>query len=84
MKRVLKSGLFPDGHVVPYRVMPWGGYTAWSEEDLHAIVVYLRHLRPVAHAIPDPAPASRLQNRALSKKPTAAATTARRDNTARR
>jgi hypothetical protein len=60
VKRVLKSGLFPDGHVVPHRVMPWGGYSAWTEEDLHAVVVYLRHLSPVAHAIPDPAPASRL------------------------
>ena len=60
VKRVLRSGVFPDGHVVPHRVMPWAGYAVWSEEDLHAVVVYLRHLSPVAHAIPDPAPASPL------------------------
>ena len=58
VKRVLKSGVFPDGHVVPHRTMPWGSYTAYTEEDLHAIVVYLRHLSPVVHAIPDPQAAS--------------------------
>ena len=60
VKRVLESGVFPDGHVASYRLMPWGGYTAWTEEDLHAVVVYLRHLSRVVHAVPDPAPASPL------------------------
>jgi hypothetical protein len=56
VKRVLRSGVFPDGHVTSYRTMPWGGYTAWTEEDRHAVLVYLRHLPPVEHAIPDPQP----------------------------
>ena len=56
VKRVLRSGTFPDGHVVSYRTMPWGSYTSWTEEDRHAVLVYLRHLPPVPHAIPDPAP----------------------------
>jgi hypothetical protein len=55
VKRVLRSGLFPDGHTAPYTVMPWGNFSNWSEEDRHAVVVYLRHLKPVRHEIPEPA-----------------------------
>lgn len=58
VKRVLRSGVFPDGHVVSYRVMPWGSFTNFTEEDKHAIVVYLRHMRPVAHQVPEPAAAT--------------------------
>jgi hypothetical protein len=53
VKRVLRSGVFPDGHVAPYTVMPWANFSNWSEEDRHAVVVFLRHLKPVRHAIPD-------------------------------
>jgi mono/diheme cytochrome c family protein len=54
VKRVLRSGVFPDGHVVPATVMPWANFSNWTEEDRHAVVVYLRHLKPVRHKIPDP------------------------------
>ena len=54
VKRVLRSGTFPDGHVVPYTTMPWGGFSHLTEEDRHAVVVYLRHLPAVRHKIPDP------------------------------
>ena len=54
VKRVLRSGTFPDGHVVPYTTMPWGSFSHLSEEDRHAVVVYLRHLPTVKHRIPDP------------------------------
>ena len=60
VKRVLASGVFPDGHVTPYRLMPWGSYTNWTEEDRHAVVVYLRHLKPVTHHVPEPVAASAL------------------------
>jgi hypothetical protein len=53
--RVLRSGVFPDGHVVPSTAMPWANFSNWTEEDRHAVVVYLRHLKPVRHKIPDPA-----------------------------
>lgn len=56
VKRVLRSGVFPDGHVTSHRTMPWGGYSHWTEEDRHAVVVYLRHLPAVNHPIPDPRP----------------------------
>lgn len=55
VKRVMRSGVFPDGHVTSYRVMPWGSYTNWTDEDLHAVVVYLRHLPAVRHQTPEPA-----------------------------
>jgi mono/diheme cytochrome c family protein len=54
VKRVLRSGVFPDGHAVPSTNMPWGAFSNWSEEDRHAVVVYLRHLPPIRHQIPEP------------------------------
>jgi mono/diheme cytochrome c family protein len=54
VKRVLRSGVFADGHVVPATAMPWGNYSNWTEEDRHAVVVYLRHLPPVKHQTPEP------------------------------
>lgn len=53
VKRVLRSGTFPDGHVVPATTMPWASFSGWSEEDRHAVIVYLRHLPAVRHQIPD-------------------------------
>lgn len=52
VKRVLRSGTSPDGHVTPPTVMPWASFSNWSEEDLHAVVVYLRHIPPVRRQIP--------------------------------
>ena len=54
VKRVLRSGVFPDGHVASYSAMPWANFSNWTEEDRHAVLVYLRHLKPVRHQIPDP------------------------------
>ncbi len=36
--------------------MPWPMFSNWTEEDRYAVVVYLRHLTPVAHATPEPVP----------------------------
>ncbi len=54
VKRVLRSGTFSDGHVVSYTTMPWAGFSNWTEEDRHAVVVYLRSLPAVKHQIPEP------------------------------
>ncbi len=56
VKRVLRSGTFTDGHVAPGTVMPWPVFSNWTEEDRHAVVVYLRHLKPIRHQIPEPVP----------------------------
>ena len=53
VKRVLRSGLLPEGRVAHYRDMPWAVYSNWTEEDRHAVLVYLRHLKPVFHRIPE-------------------------------
>lgn len=58
VKRVLRSGVFPDGHVAPAGAMPWGTFSNWTEEDRHAVVVFLRHIPPVRQRIPEPLPAS--------------------------
>jgi hypothetical protein len=60
VKRVLRSGVFPDGRVTSHRLMPWGSYANWTEEDRHAVVVYLRHLKPIRHQIPEPGAATPL------------------------
>jgi hypothetical protein len=53
VKRVLRSGVFPDGRVVPYTVMPWANFSNWTDEDRHAVVVYLRHIPPIKHRTPE-------------------------------
>jgi hypothetical protein len=52
--RVLRNGLAPDGRPIPGHLMPWPAYSNWTEEDRHAVVVYLRHTMPIAHRIPAP------------------------------
>jgi hypothetical protein len=54
VKRVLRSGTFRDGHVVSYTTMPWGSFSHMTDEDRHAVVVYLRNVPAVRHRIPDP------------------------------
>ena len=54
VKRVLRSGVFPDGHIAPFSAMPWASFSNWTEEDRHAVVVYLRHLPAIRHQIPEP------------------------------
>lgn len=56
VKRVLRSGTFSDGHVVAGTAMPWPVFSNWTEEDRHAVVVYLRHLKPIRHGTPEPVP----------------------------
>jgi hypothetical protein len=60
VNRVLRSGVFPDGHVVPTTAMPWGVFSNWTDEDRHAVVVYLRHIKPVKHQTPEPVPGNGL------------------------
>lgn len=54
--RVLRSGVARDGRSIFYRAMPWAALANWTEEDRRAVLVYLRHLEPVSHRIPDPLP----------------------------
>jgi mono/diheme cytochrome c family protein len=56
VKRVLRSGVFPDGHIVPTTNMPWAAFSNWTEEDRHAVVVYLRNIPAYRHQTPEPVP----------------------------
>ena len=53
VRRMLRSGVRSDGSVASFRAMPWGTFSNLTEEDRHAIVAYLRHLKPVRHKIPE-------------------------------
>ena len=78
VKRVLRSGTFPDGHVVEGTAMPWPDFSNWTEEDRHAVVVYLRHLKPIHHVTPEPVRAGRSRFLGRSSRTTAEKTTERR------
>lgn len=54
VKRVLRNGTFPDGHVTAGTAMPWPAFSNLTEEDRHAVLVYLRRIKPVRHQIPEP------------------------------
>lgn len=54
VNRVLRSGVFPDGHVVPHTTMPWANFSNWTDEDRYAVLIYLRSLKPVRHETPEP------------------------------
>lgn len=58
IKRVLRNGVFADGRVFHPFMMPWADFSNMTEEDRHAVVVFLRQLKPVRHTIPDWSPAS--------------------------
>ncbi len=55
IKRVLRNGLAPDGRRIPGHLMPWPAYSNLTDEDLYAVIVYLRKTAPIVHRIPKPA-----------------------------
>jgi mono/diheme cytochrome c family protein len=58
VKRVLRSGVFHGGRIFEPTTMPWPGISNLTEEDRHALVVYLRHIKPVKHKVPEWSPKS--------------------------
>ena len=56
IKQALRSGVRSNGRLMNPFSMPWIGTTRLSEEELHAVIVYLRNIIPVYHKIPDPDP----------------------------
>src|SRR5256885_435752 len=50
LARAFRNGIAPDGRAIPGHLMPWPSYSSWSDEDLHAVIVYLRHTTPHAHS----------------------------------
>lgn len=66
LARAIREGVGRDGRAL-FPVMPYGGYRNLSDEDLAAVVVYLRAVEPVRNPLPKsevPFPLSRLINAA--------------------
>jgi len=48
--RAMQTGVRPNGTVMlPF--MPWPAYAQWDRNELHAIWIYLRSLKPVSHRV---------------------------------
>jgi hypothetical protein len=58
VKRVLRGGVFHDGRIFEPTFMPWPAFTNMTEEDRHALVTYLRHIKPIKHDVPEWSPNS--------------------------
>ena len=56
--RAIRSGLTPQGRVLHWQGMIWDHASNWDEEDIRALVTYLRRIPPVRHAIPPARPPS--------------------------
>lgn len=51
--QVLRNGIFHTGRLIHGRNMPWTTWSNWTDEDMRAVIVYLRNLKPVKQTIPD-------------------------------
>ena len=56
IKRAITKGVSRDGRRFMPFPMPWISFASFKEEDLDAIVAYLRTVPPVYNKIPDPQP----------------------------
>ncbi|MGH7279770.1 MAG: hypothetical protein ACREJG_13940, partial [Candidatus Rokuibacteriota bacterium] len=54
--RAITSGIARDGRAMHWQAMPWDISSNWSEEDLRAMLAYLRALPPVPGRVPPPRP----------------------------
>lgn len=56
MARAIRSGVSRDGRALHWQGMIWDHASNWDEEDIRALVAYLRVLPPVRHVVPAPRP----------------------------
>ena len=49
--RAVRSGVTPDGRVLHWQGMIWDHASNWDEEDVRALIAYLRAMPPVRRAI---------------------------------
>ena len=50
--RAVRSGVTPDGRMLHWQGMIWDHASNWDEEDIRALVAYVRTLPPVRNPIP--------------------------------
>ena len=56
ISRALRSGITADGRLLHWQGMIWDHASNWDEEDVRALIAYLRLLPPIDHAIPPTRP----------------------------
>jgi mono/diheme cytochrome c family protein len=56
LERAIRSGVSRDGRQLHWQGMTWDQFSNLEEEDLRAIVAYVRLLPPVNRAVPVPGP----------------------------
>ncbi len=57
--RAIRSGVSADGRALHWQGMIWDHSSNWDEEDVRALIVFLRTLPPVRRQIPAPSPPAR-------------------------
>ena len=55
--KLLRTGVRPDGREVA-PMMPWRAYRTLTEDDMDALVAFLRSIPAVNHAVREPAKAA--------------------------
>jgi len=54
--RAMRSGIAKDGRPLHWQAMIWDHASNWDEEDVQALIAFLRALPPLHRAIPTPRP----------------------------
>ena len=54
--RAIRSGITPDGRMLHWQGMIWDHASNWDEEDVRALVAYLRVLPAIEHSVPAATP----------------------------
>jgi mono/diheme cytochrome c family protein len=53
LKRVITTGIRPNGVRLPPFPMDWSAFSALTPEDLNAMIAYLRTIPPVSNTVPE-------------------------------
>ncbi|MDQ0475669.1 c-type cytochrome [Chryseobacterium sp. MDT2-18] len=61
-KKAITEGKFKgvDGERMLLPPMPWTNYTILTNEDIHAIFMYLKNIKPVRNVVPPPIPPDKM------------------------
>jgi mono/diheme cytochrome c family protein len=54
--RAIRSGVTPDGRALHWQGMIWDHASNWDEEDVRALIAYLRAMLPLRRVIPPASP----------------------------
>ncbi len=52
ISRAIRSGVSRDGYQLHWQGMTWDHASNWDEEDIRALIAYLRSMPPIANRIP--------------------------------